>query len=61
MFVVRDDSDDNSEQEDLIDNILGLNNDVDIEVDFEISRIHIFESDHCIPWVYWIEELSEFE
>ena len=61
MFVVRDDSDDDSEQDDLIDNILGLNNDVVIEVVDEKSRIHDFESDHCIPWVYWIEELSGFE
>ena len=61
MFVIRDDSDDDSEQHDLIDNVLGFNNDVDIEVVDEISKIHDFESDHCILWVYWIDELSGFE
>ena len=61
MFVIRDDSDDDSEQHDLIDDVLGLNNDVVIENVDEISKIHDFESDHCIPWVYWIEELSGFE
>ena len=61
MFVIRDDSDDDSEQNDLIDNGLGFNNDVDIENVDEISKIHDFESDHCIPWVYWIEELFGFE
>ena len=61
MFVIRDDSDEDSEQEDLINNFFELNNEIDIEVDKEISRIHNFNLDHCVPWVYWIEQLAEFE
>ena len=61
MFVIRDDSDEDSEQEVSINNVLGLNNEIDIEVDKEISRIHNFNLDHCVPWVYWIEQLAGFE
>ena len=61
LFVIRDDSDVDSEQEELINNILNINDQMDVDVNREISRIHNYESDHWIPWVYWIEDLVGFE
>ena len=52
LFVIRDDSDEDSEQDELINNILNVNDQMEVDVNPEISKIHNYELDHWIPWVY---------